>query len=339
MSMIRTRWAAIGAAVAITLGGGGVGLVSATVSSGPKPVLVPITPCRIIDTRPAHQVGPRSTPLGTADTHTVTAHGTNGDCTIPTDAVALSMNVTAVQATLPTFLTIWATGEPMPDASSLNPFPGQPPAPNAVSTELSPDGRFDIYNLQGDVHVLADVNGYYVDHTHDDRYYTEAEVDAKLDALHATETRYLSVPPAAFSPRWPSDTQYFIGASGELIVSGGTEDQFHAPLDLPDGAQIEALHAWVTDSSLFGPPVGSLEIVVFGLSYDGGYTRMLQVDSTYQPSPTKLTDTTFDSRLPSVVDNETWMYVVRVRATGDDWSALGSDLQLEGVTIEYTTDG
>jgi len=34
MSMIRTRWAAIGASVAITLGGGGVGLVGAELESG-----------------------------------------------------------------------------------------------------------------------------------------------------------------------------------------------------------------------------------------------------------------------------------------------------------------
>jgi hypothetical protein len=70
MSMIRTRWAAIGAAVAITLGGGGVGLVGATVDSGQRPVLVPIEPCRIIDTRPDYQVGPRSTPIGASEIYT-----------------------------------------------------------------------------------------------------------------------------------------------------------------------------------------------------------------------------------------------------------------------------
>jgi hypothetical protein len=168
--MIRTRWAAVGAAVAITLGGGGIGLVNATISSGERSVFVPITPCRLFDTRPDSQVGPRATPLGAAETHTVTAHGTNGDCTIPTDAVGLSMNVTAVGATAPTFLTFWATGETMPEASSLNPAPGQPATPNAVVTELSSSGQLDVFNKQGDVHVLADVNGYYADHDHDDRY-------------------------------------------------------------------------------------------------------------------------------------------------------------------------
>jgi hypothetical protein len=176
MSLLRTRWAALGAVVAITLSAAGVG--TASVGSGERTVFVPITPCRIIDTRPAFQVGPRATPLGPNQTYTVSAHGTNGRCTIPADAVALSLNVTAVGATLPTFLTIWAAGQARPDSSSLNPAPGQPPTPNAVATDLSGAGQFSIYNLQGNVHVLADVNGYYADHHHDDRYYQKSHVDA-----------------------------------------------------------------------------------------------------------------------------------------------------------------
>jgi len=184
---IRTRWAAIGAAVAITLGGGGIGLVSATQPDGAS-TLIPITPCRVIDTRPDFNVGPKASPLGPGETHTVAAHGDNGDCTgIPTDAVALSMNVTAVDASAPTFLTIWATGDTQPTASSLNPTPGQPPAPNAVTTELSAGGEFDIFNLAGNVHVLADINGYYVDHHHDDRYYTQDEIDAVLPFAETAE--------------------------------------------------------------------------------------------------------------------------------------------------------
>lgn len=180
MSTIRTRWAAIGAAVATTLGAGGIGLVSAT-SPADATTFVAITPCRVIDTRPAFNVGPKASPLGPGETHTVMTHGDNGDCTgIPTTAVAVSMNVTAVEATAPTFLTVWATDDPQPTASSLNPTPGQPPAPNAVTTNLNAAGEFDIFNLAGNVHVLSDINGYYVDHAHDDRYYTEDEIDAVL---------------------------------------------------------------------------------------------------------------------------------------------------------------
>jgi hypothetical protein len=54
MSVIRTRWAAIGAAIAITLGAGGIAAVQASLSSGERAVYVPITPYRLIDTRRNH---------------------------------------------------------------------------------------------------------------------------------------------------------------------------------------------------------------------------------------------------------------------------------------------
>lgn len=87
---LRTRWAAIGAAVAVSLGAGGIGLVQATIDSGVRPVLVDIDPCRITGTRSDSQVGPRSTPLGATEQYDIRAHGVNGNCNIPAAAVALS---------------------------------------------------------------------------------------------------------------------------------------------------------------------------------------------------------------------------------------------------------
>jgi hypothetical protein len=122
--------------------------------------LVPITPCRLIDTRPAPDRVGLTAAFGTGDTRTIAARGSNGNCTIPTDAVGLSLNVTALDATALTFLTFWPDGT-RPAASSLNPAPGQPPTPNAVTTVLSATGSFNLYNLTGSVNVIIDVNGYY----------------------------------------------------------------------------------------------------------------------------------------------------------------------------------
>ena len=171
MSVIRTRWAAIGAAVAVTLGAGGIGFVSAT-NPDDAVAFVPITPCRVMDTRAEFNVGPKTTPIGPGEIHTVnTTTGDTGNCSgIPTTATGVSLNITALDATLPTFLTVWATGDAQPEASSLNPVPGQPPTPNAVTTGIDTNGRFDIYNLHGNVEVIADISGYYQDHHHDDRY-------------------------------------------------------------------------------------------------------------------------------------------------------------------------
>ena len=182
-SVSRTRWAAIGAAVAVSLGVGGVAVTNAVVSNGDRDVFVPISPCRLFDLRAAEQIGPRGTPLQPGETLTQPVSGSNGDCLIPADATAVAMNVTAVGGTADSYLTIWPSDvAPQPVASNLNWAPGSPPTPNKVDVKLSADGKINLYNNAGTVSVLADVVGYYADHNHDDRYYTKAEIDAKLSA-------------------------------------------------------------------------------------------------------------------------------------------------------------
>lgn len=172
--------------------------VSADISTGDRPVFVPINPCRLVDTRAAASVGPRTTPLG-AEEITLLAHGSNGECTgasaIPTDAVGLSLNVTAVNASEQTFLTFWGDGA-NPGTSNLNPSPGSPPTPNAVNTPLSATGTFNLANAVGTVEVLIDVNGFFANHNHDDLYVdtptfdqletTVAQIETTLEVLGGT---------------------------------------------------------------------------------------------------------------------------------------------------------
>ena len=217
----RARWAAIGAAIAVSAGAGGIGLTHAT---GPADAtaFVPITPCRLLDTRPEAGIGGRTTPLSADETHTVTAVGNQGQCNLPADAKGVALNVTAVDASQLTFLTVWPAGAERPNASALNPAPGQPPVPNAVNTDLDESGRFSLFNRFGSVHVLADVVGYYTDHEHDDRYYTEAEVDALLAGV---QTPSLNAP-------IPSGTTVTGTYSVQGFTTGGTTQVRHA-IDLP----------------------------------------------------------------------------------------------------------
>lgn len=121
-----------------------------------------ITPCRLADTRPApDRVGSKAT-FSTQDTHVfdVGADGDAGECDpIGNDVTAIAMNITALNATELSFLTVWPSGD-LPLAASLNPAPGQPPVPNAVTTQL--DGTtFSIYNDTGSVDVVIDLVGVY----------------------------------------------------------------------------------------------------------------------------------------------------------------------------------
>lgn len=156
---------------------------------------VPITPCRLADTRePPLRVGPNG-PFGPADTRTFAAVGTNGGCTIPADAVGLSLNVTALNASVLSFLTFWDEGA-LPLAASLNPAPGQPPVPNAVTTDLSTTGSFNVYNDVGTVDVVIDVNGYYTKSSlrllDDSRAFTVAREAAGME-LTATSQEVASL--------------------------------------------------------------------------------------------------------------------------------------------------
>jgi hypothetical protein len=280
MSLLRTRWAAIGAAVAVTLGAGGIGLASATNPSDAV-TFVPITPCRLFDTRPDFQVGTRSAPLGPGDIHTVRATGNNGDCTdIPTSATAVSMNMTSTNATAPTFLTVWAAGEMRPDASSMNPVPGAPATPNGVISALNADGQFSVFNLAGSVHVLADINGYYIDHHHDDRYYTKTQVDSavavKADAANVysraqSDTRFasridsVSVGPTDFTylrTGWSVDVEESVG-DARFLAKATTPGVTcaSAPLQLPVGRSVTAIQVIYAN---FNPATPSAEVRIRG---------------------------------------------------------------------------
>lgn len=85
LNRLRSRWAAVGAAVAITLGAGGIGIVNAQdggpvdvagedVNLGDLPVFRPTNPCRLADTRASSPVGVRTTPLGEGQSQIHTVH-------------------------------------------------------------------------------------------------------------------------------------------------------------------------------------------------------------------------------------------------------------------------
>ncbi|TPW13995.1 MAG: hypothetical protein FD127_1697, partial [Acidimicrobiaceae bacterium] len=150
MSATRSRWAAIGAAVAVSMGAGGVLTTSASVDFGVRTVLVPITPCRLIDTRrPTDNVGPRATPLGAGEIYEAAVRGANGRCTIPSDAVAVELSIVAVNATAASFLTAFPSDVLRPNASNLNWVANQAPTSGSVKAALSANGHVSFFNLAG----------------------------------------------------------------------------------------------------------------------------------------------------------------------------------------------
>ncbi|MFN8038400.1 MAG: carboxypeptidase regulatory-like domain-containing protein [Acidimicrobiales bacterium] len=116
----------------------------------------PLTPSRILDTRSG--VGAPASPVGPGAQIDVDVTGVGG---VPDAGVtAVVVNVTAVQPTATSHLTVWPAGAARPDASSLN-FPAGATVPNLVIARVGADGHVSLFNNSGQVHVLFDVVGYF----------------------------------------------------------------------------------------------------------------------------------------------------------------------------------
>ena len=81
---------------------------------------------------------------------------------VPASAKAAVVNVTSVDSTDPSFITVWPTGSPRPLASTLNPRPGAA-VPNQAYLRLGTNGRLDAFNNAGSTNVIVDVFGYFTE--------------------------------------------------------------------------------------------------------------------------------------------------------------------------------
>ena len=161
-ALTRSRWAGIGAAVAVSLGAGGIGLIAHAGGSTPSS-FVSITPCRLFDTRPAPEtVGNRNTPLNAGENFVRPVWGTNGNCTIPTTATAISYNLT-VPTGINGFLTVYPSDAARPLSSNINPVGGEGVKANSGIVALSAAaGEITIYTLNGPTNALMDITGYFL---------------------------------------------------------------------------------------------------------------------------------------------------------------------------------
>jgi hypothetical protein len=118
-----------------------------------------INPTRIFDTR--NGIGTTKARMNPGQTRTVQVAGAFG---VPSNATAVYLNVTSVNASAWGWLAVWPTGLPMPNSSNAN-FPGGSIVPNMAIVQLGANGTLQIYNDAGvsgttSSDVLIDVLGY-----------------------------------------------------------------------------------------------------------------------------------------------------------------------------------
>jgi hypothetical protein len=223
-----------------------VNFVAAAVS-GPLG-FVPVTPCRVVDTRGA---------TGSLGGPTMSAGATrsfplpSSSCGLPSSASAYSLNVTVVPKTTLEYLSLWPTGQPQPYVSTLNSFDGRIVA-NAAIVPAGTSGAVSVY-VTNQTDVIVDVNGYF-----------GPSSASTLTFVPATPCRVV-------------DTRASTGAFGGPIMTAGSARSFPVPsssCSIPSNAAAYSLNATVvpTDTlnylTLF--PTGSSQPLVSTLNSDNG---------------------------------------------------------------------
>jgi hypothetical protein len=122
---------------------------------------IPITPCRLLDTRPGYGGGG---PIlgGTSQTFNLPqlAQSANPPCASLSSAAAYSLNVTTVPAGPLGYLTVWPSGLTRPQISTLNSLDGRIKA-NAAIVAAGDAQAIDIY-ATNTTDIVLDIDGYFV---------------------------------------------------------------------------------------------------------------------------------------------------------------------------------
>lgn len=126
-----------------------------TVAAGSR--FTALAPRRLLDTRDG--TGASTGRVGAGGV--VRLAVTGGSTGVPSDATAVVLNVTGVAATASTDVRVYPAGSGrVPTVSNLNLTAGQTRA-NLVTVAIGPDGAVLLRNNSGNVHLLADLAGFY----------------------------------------------------------------------------------------------------------------------------------------------------------------------------------
>lgn len=183
---------------------------------------VPLVPFRVLDTRSG--IGAPPGAVGAGGGVSVGILGRGG---VPNaGVVSVVLNLTATDATEPSYLTAWPTGRPMPYVANVH-VPVGRAVPNCVIAEVGSGGSVDIANTFGATHCIADVVGYFAQ-----------GMPGRIEPV--TPDRVL-------------DTRNGIGAPVSRIGAGQTIDVVVGGRgDVPADAQAAILNVTVTSPSSAG---------------------------------------------------------------------------------------
>jgi len=118
---------------------------------------VPLTPCRIVDTRNPDGAFGGPALAGVNATRTFAIR--QSTCLVPADAQAYSLNVTVVPSGPLSYLTMWPSGQGRPVVSTLNSWSGTVVA-NAAIVPAGTGGSINVF-ASDPTQLILDINGYF----------------------------------------------------------------------------------------------------------------------------------------------------------------------------------
>ncbi|MGZ4763084.1 MAG: hypothetical protein ACXV7I_11650 [Ilumatobacteraceae bacterium] len=132
----------------VALAGGGV-LFAASSDPATAMAFHGVTTTRVLDTREGS-----GTPLGLGGVLDLVVPR------LPDDATGIAVNVTVVDGTEASFLTMYPTGDARPTTSTIN-WSSAAAVANSATVLVHSDHSVRLYNLKGSVNVVLDLIGYY----------------------------------------------------------------------------------------------------------------------------------------------------------------------------------
>ncbi|HEX2577995.1 MAG TPA: hypothetical protein VHK88_16730 [Aquihabitans sp.] len=117
-------------------------------------VYVPLSPCRVLDTR-----GDGPVAVGTGPTVRL---ATAPSCAVPAEATAVEASISAVTPGATGFLRAWPAGSPAPNATFLNYAAGQSTT-NTGAIALSAATEMQLRVFGAPTNVVVDIQGYFIE--------------------------------------------------------------------------------------------------------------------------------------------------------------------------------
>ncbi|MSX37386.1 MAG: hypothetical protein F2780_09420 [Actinobacteria bacterium] len=189
---LRIRWAAIGAAIAVSLGGGVTLFAQAGAAPATSSTFVAVSPVRVLDTRDAVVLW--AGPFVTGVPHDVKVTGSiptgaGTQTVMPAGSTGVVLNVTVVNSTADGYVSVRpADAVGAPQTSNIN-FEARKTVANSITVNLPTSGAdagtfevwFDSMGVAGaTADILVDVTGYY---TSTSIAEIETAIDNKSDAI------------------------------------------------------------------------------------------------------------------------------------------------------------